>query len=114
MARYKLKGIVIDKKNLHLQNLRNCQCSPTVYKRSGSKWKCLWGHALKRSTEIHRKSSVLYPGSGFLFSDKWPVMPKKHLNGLIIYSTIPDYIYRGTKVWNIGINFVFFKKQINR
>ena len=26
----------------------------------------------------------------------------------------PHDIYWGTKVWNIEINFVFFKKQINR
>ena len=40
------------------------QCRPTV-KKPGSVWNCLWGHALKRSPGINRKSRVLYPGPGF-------------------------------------------------
>ena len=35
-------------------------------KRPGSVCNCLWGHALKRSPEINRKSMVLYPGGRFL------------------------------------------------
>ena len=34
-------------------------------KRPGTVWKCLWGHALKRSPGIIRKSRVLYPGADF-------------------------------------------------
>ena len=51
-------------------------------KRLGSVWNCLWGHALKRSPGINRKSRVLYPGPGFLSSATWPSLPKKHYNGL--------------------------------
>ena len=51
--------------------------------RPGSVWNCLWGHALKRSPGINRKSRVLYPGSGFLSSATWLSLPKKHYNGLI-------------------------------
>ena len=36
--------------------------------RPGSMWNCLWGHALKRFPGINRKSRVLYPGPGFLYS----------------------------------------------
>ena len=46
-------------------------------------WNCLWGHALKRSLGINRKSRELYPGPEFLSSATWPSMPKKHFNGLI-------------------------------
>ena len=49
-----------------------------------SVWNCIWTHALKRSPWINHKSRVLYPGPGFLSSDTWPSMPKKHYNGLII------------------------------
>ena len=37
--------------------------------------------------EIHRKSRVLYPGSGFLSNSTWPSLPKKntHHYGLIIW-----------------------------
>ena len=52
-------------------------------KRSGSVWNCLWGHALKRSPGINRKSMVLYPRPGFLSSATWPLLPKKHYNVLI-------------------------------
>ena len=45
-------------------------------------WNCLWGHALKRSPGINRKSRVSYPGPGFLSSATWPWLPKKHYNGL--------------------------------
>ena len=51
-------------------------------KRPGSVWNCLWGHALKRSPGINRKSRVWYPGPGFLSSATWPSLPKKHFNGL--------------------------------
>ena len=51
-------------------------------KRPGSMWNCLWGHALKRSPGIIRKSKVSYPGPGFLSSATWPSLPKKHDNGL--------------------------------
>ena len=50
-------------------------------KRPGSVWNCLWGNALKRSGII-RKSRVSYPGPGFLSSATWPLLPKKHYNGL--------------------------------
>ena len=50
-------------------------------KRPGSVWNCQWGHALKRSPGIIRKSRVSYPG--FLSSATWPSLPKKHYNGLI-------------------------------
>ena len=51
-------------------------------KRPGSVWNYLWGHALKRSPGIIRKSRVSYPGPGFLSSATWPTQPKKHYNGL--------------------------------
>ena len=51
-------------------------------KRLGSVWNCLWGHALKRSPGINRKTMVSYPGPGFLSSATWPSLPKKHYNGL--------------------------------
>ena len=51
-------------------------------KRPGSVLNCLWGHALKRSPGIIRKSRVSYPGPGFLSSATWPMLPKKHYNGL--------------------------------
>ena len=57
------------------------QCSPTFQK-------CLWGHALKKSSGINSKSRVLYPDLGFLSSATWPSLPKKHYNGLINQSII--------------------------
>ena len=51
-------------------------------KRPDSVSNCLWGHALKRSPGIIRKSRVSYPGPGFLSSATWPSLPKKHYNGL--------------------------------
>ena len=51
-------------------------------KRPGSVWNCLWGNALKRSPGIIRKSRVSYPIPGFLSSATWPLLPKKHYNGL--------------------------------
>ena len=51
-------------------------------KRPGSVWNCLWGNALKRSPGIIRKSRVSYPVPGFLSSATWPLLPKKHYNGL--------------------------------
>ena len=57
------------------------QFSPTFQK-------CLWGHALKKSPGINRKSRVLYPDPGFLSSATWHSLPKKHYNGLINQSII--------------------------
>ena len=51
-------------------------------KSPGSVWNYLWGHALKSSPGINRKSRVSYPGPGFLSSASWPSLPKKHNNGL--------------------------------
>ena len=51
-------------------------------KRPGSVWNCLWGHTLKRSPGIIRKSRVSYPVPGFLSSATWPLLPKKYYNGL--------------------------------
>ena len=47
-------------------------------KRPRSVSNCLWGHALKRSSGINRKSILLYPGPGFLNSATWPLLSKKH------------------------------------
>ena len=54
-----------------------------LFKRPGSVWNCLWGTVLKISPGIIRKSRVLYPDPGFLASSTWPLLPKKHSNGLI-------------------------------
>ena len=51
-------------------------------KRPGSVWNCLWGHALRRSPGVIRKSRVLYPGPRFLSSATWPSLPKKYYDGL--------------------------------
>ena len=51
-------------------------------KRPSSVWNCLWGHALKRSPGINRKSRVSYPGPGFLSSATLPSLSNKHYNGL--------------------------------
>ena len=45
-------------------------------------WNCLWGNALKSSPGIIRKRRASYPGPGFLSSATWPLLPKKHYNGL--------------------------------
>ena len=50
--------------------------------RPGSVWNCLWGNALKGSPGIIRKSRVSYPGPRFLSSATWPLLLKKHYNGL--------------------------------
>ena len=55
-------------------------------KRPGSVLNCLWGNTLKRSPGIIRKSRVSYPGPGFLSSATWPSLPKKHYNGLTLWS----------------------------
>ena len=67
-------------------------------KRPGSVWNCLWGNALIRSPGIIRKSRVSYPGLGFLSSATWPMLPKKHYNGLnqihiCIYVYVYTYVY---------------------
>ena len=51
-------------------------------KRPGCVWNCLWGHALKRSPGINRKSRVSYRGPEFKSSATWPSLLKKHYNGL--------------------------------
>ena len=51
-------------------------------------WNCLWGHALKGSPGINRKSRVLYPSLRFLSSATWPSLLRKNYNGLINQSTI--------------------------
>ena len=69
-------------------------------KRPGSVWNCLWGNALKRSPGIIRKSRVSYPSPGFLSSATWPMLPKKHYNGLNeinetqAVSDIIEYMYK--------------------
>ena len=50
-------------------------------------WNCLWGHALKRSPGIIRKSRVWYPGPRYLSGATWPLLTKKHYNGIIMEST---------------------------
>ena len=65
-------------------------------KRPGSVWNCLWGNALKRSPGIIHKSRVSYPSPGFLSSATWPMLPKKHYNGL-----------NQTKLYNMKTNFSF-------
>ena len=51
-------------------------------KKPGSVWNCLWRHELKKISGINRKSRVSYPGPGS--SAIWPLLPKKHYNGLKI------------------------------
>ena len=51
-------------------------------KKPDSVLNCLWGHALKRSPVINRKSRVLYPGPGVLSSAIWSSLPKKHYKRL--------------------------------
>ena len=51
-------------------------------KRPGSVWNCLWGHALKISPGIIRKSRIMYSDSGFLSRATWPSLQKKYYNGL--------------------------------
>ena len=63
---------------------------PDCLKRSGSVWNCLWGHALKRSPGIIHNSRVSYPCPGFLSSATWPLLLKKHYNGLIIIIRTTD------------------------
>ena len=74
-------------------------------KRPGSVWNCLWRNALKRSPGIIRKSRVSYPVPGFLSSATWPLLPKKHYNGLnqtkpgqVIF--LPLDCKRPGSVWN--------------
>ena len=59
--------------------------------RPGNVWNCLWGHAIERSPGIIRNSRVLYPGPGFLSSATWPLLSKKHYNGLIKSNQISYY-----------------------
>ena len=83
--------------------------------RPGSEWNCLWGHALKRSPMIIRKSRVSYPGPGFLSNATWPSLPKKHYNGLINRShgvikvwvlTVDNYVLRGILVLKPYLNLL--------
>ena len=69
-------------------------------KRPGSVWNCLWGNALKRSPGIIRKSRVSYPGPGFLSSATWPMLPKKHYNGL--NQTKPIILYKHLTVGSVS------------
>ena len=48
-------------------------------KTPGSVLNCLWENAPKRSPGIICKSTVSYPGPGFLSSAAWPSLPKKAL-----------------------------------
>ena len=75
----------------HHKNVTNCNAlglefgsAARLSKRSGSVWNCLLGHTLKISPGINRKSRISHPGTGgFLSSATWPLLPKKHYNGLI-------------------------------
>ena len=96
----------------HHKNGTNClpawhaMCNAArLSKRQGSVWNCLWGHALKRSLGINRKSRVSYPGPGFLSSATWHSLPKKHFNGLINQSLINQSINQSKMKW-----YVFEKK----
>ena len=44
----------------------------------------------QRSSGINHKSRVLYPSPRFLSSAAWPLMAKKHSNGLINQSIKPN------------------------
>ena len=68
-------------------------------KRPGSVWNCLWGHALKRSPGINRKSRVSYPGPGFLSSATWLSLPKKYYDGLNQTKSKP-YSFFSNKLMN--------------
>ena len=57
-------------------------------KRSCSVWNCLWGHTLKISPGIIRKSRVSYPAPEFISSATWLSLPKKYYNGLILIHLI--------------------------
>ena len=61
-----------------------------LFKRTDTVWNCLWGHVLKKTPGINRKSRVLYPGARFLSSATWHSLPKKHFNGLINRSSISN------------------------
>ena len=77
-------------------------------KRPGSVWNCLWGNALKRSPGIIRKSRVSYPGPGFLSSATWPLLPKKHYNGLNQTKRTRSDFYRTQKIGHtlhFGVSF---------
>ena len=65
-----------------------------------------WGHALKTSPGINRKSRVSYPGHDrksrasypgheFLSSAIWHSLPKKQYYGLINQSICLQYLYTG-------------------
>ena len=47
--------------------------------RPGSVLNCLWGHALKISPGIKRKSRVSHPNFRFQSSATWPSLPKKSI-----------------------------------
>ena len=82
--------------------------------RPGSLWNCLWGNALKRSPGIIRKSRVSYPGPGFLSSATWPLLPKKHYNGLNQTKTCTDnmiYCGRYIGIMFCSIERYFFSSQ---
>ena len=83
-------------------------------KRSGSVWNRLWGHSLKRSSGIIRKSRVLYPGPGFLSSATWPL--KKHYNGLINQSILySELMWTLSKLYVVQSRlFPFFNVHLTR
>ena len=58
-------------------------------KRPGSVCGTVYGDMhLKRSPGINGKSRVSYPGPEFLSNATWPLLQKKHYNGLINQSII--------------------------
>ena len=79
-------------------------------KRPVNVWNCLWGHALKISPGIIRKSRVSYPGPGLLSSATWPSLPKKHYNELTNQPTDienEDSILLNTSTkYDIGMNYL--------
>ena len=83
-------------------------------KRPGSVWNCLWGHALQRSPGINRKSRVSYPGLGFLSSATWPLLQKKHYNGLNqtkpLYSERFYFEKNNQSEWSSQSNFLYWKR----
>ena len=58
-----------------------------------------WGHALKRSPGINRKSRVLYPGPGFLFSATYMAFAAEKALQWINQSNNQDLQIMETKVY---------------
>ena len=72
-------------------------------KRSGSVWNCLWGHALKISHGINRKSRVLYPVLDF-YQMRHGLRCRKSTNQLINQSYITLYVKDYKTTVMIGVN----------